>query len=132
VTTVIFGNCGVGFAPVRPGTAPYLINLMEGVEDIPGTVLAEGVSFGWESFPEYLDVLAAAPKVMDVGAQMPHGVLRFYVMGERGADHAETPTDAEIARMGVLSRSTPRRGTGLTSRTIAPRTDGRLTLAFLS
>jgi N-acyl-D-aspartate/D-glutamate deacylase len=130
VTTVIFGNCGVGFAPVRPGTAPYLINLMEGVEDIPGTVLAEGVSFDWESFPEYLDVLAAAPKVMDVGAQMPHGVLRFYVMGERGADHAETPTDAEIAHMGVLLEEALHAGAlGLTtSRTIKHRArDGRLT-----
>jgi N-acyl-D-aspartate/D-glutamate deacylase len=130
VTTVIFGNCGVGFAPVRPGTAPYLINLMEGVEDIPGTVLAEGVSFDWESFPEYLDVLAAAPKVMDVGAQMPHGVLRFYVMGERGADHAEAPTDAEIAHMGVLLEEALHAGAlGLTtSRTIKHRArDGRLT-----
>jgi N-acyl-D-aspartate/D-glutamate deacylase len=61
VTTTVFGNCGVGFAPVRPGAAPYLINLMEGVEDIPGTVLAEGVPFNWESFPDYLDVLEAAP-----------------------------------------------------------------------
>jgi N-acyl-D-aspartate/D-glutamate deacylase len=130
VTTVIFGNCGVGFAPVRPGTAPYLINLMEGVEDIPGTVLAEGVSFDWESFPEYLDVLAAAPKVMDVGAQMPHGVLRFYVMGERGADHAEAPTDAEIAHMGVLLEEALHAGAlGLTtSRTLKHRArDGRLT-----
>ncbi|MGH8761216.1 MAG: N-acyl-D-amino-acid deacylase family protein, partial [Burkholderiales bacterium] len=130
VTTVIFGNCGVGFAPVRPGTAPYLINLMEGVEDIPGTVLAEGVSFDWESFPEYLDVLAAAPKVMDVGAQMPHGVLRFYVMGERGADHAEAPTDAEIAHMAVLLEEALHAGAlGLTtSRTIKHRArDGRLT-----
>ena len=130
VTTVIFGNCGVGFAPVRPGAAPYLINLMEGVEDIPGTVLAEGVSFDWESFPEYLEVLAAAPKVMDVGAQMPHGVLRFYVMGERGADHAEVPTDAEIAQMGVLLEEALHAGAlGLTtSRTIKHRArDGRLT-----
>ena len=130
VTTVIFGNCGVGFAPVRPGTAPYLINLMEGVEDIPGTVLAEGVSFEWESFPEYLDILAAAPKVMDIGAQMPHGVLRFYVMGDRGADHAEAPTDAEIARMGVLLEEALHAGAlGLTtSRTIKHRArDGRLT-----
>jgi len=130
VTTVIFGNCGVGFAPVRPGTAPYLINLMEGVEDIPGTVLAEGVSFDWESFPEYLDVLAAAPKVMDVGAQMPHGVLRFYVMGERGADHAQVPNDAEIDQMGALLEQALHAGAlGLTtSRTIKHRArDGRLT-----
>src|SRR6202142_3370599 len=77
VTTVVFGNCGVGFAPVRKGAAPYLINLMEGVEDIPGTVLAEGVKFDWESFPDYLDALEAAPKVIDVGAQVPHAALRF-------------------------------------------------------
>ncbi len=133
VTTVVFGNCGVGFAPVRPGAAPYLINLMEGVEDIPGTVLAEGVSFDWESFPDYLDVLAAAPKVMDVGAQMPHGVLRYYVMGDRGADHAEVPTDAEIARMGELLEEALHAGAlGLTtSRTIKHRArDGRLTPGF--
>jgi N-acyl-D-amino-acid deacylase len=102
VTTAVFGNCGVGFAPVRPGASPYLINLMEGVEDIPGTVLAEGVSFNWESFPQFLDVLDSSPKVMDVGAQVPHSALRFYVMGERGANHAEAPTEAEISRMGAL------------------------------
>lgn len=102
VTTAVFGNCGVGFAPLRPGTEGYLINLMEGVEDIPGSVLAEGIDFRWQSFPEYLDVLAATPRVMDVAAQVPHGALRFYVMGERGADHAAQPSDAEIQRMGAL------------------------------
>src|SRR5437773_1003301 len=100
VTTTVFGNCSVGFAPVRPGREPFLINLMEGVEDIPGSVLAEGVEFGWESFPEYLAALAAKPRVMDVGAQVPHAALRFYVMGERGADHAERPTEDEVAEMG--------------------------------
>lgn len=102
VTTAVFGNCGVGFAPVRPGSAPYLINLMEGVEDIPGTVLAQGMDFRWESFPEYLDALAATPRTMDLGAQVPHSALRFYVMGERGADHAQVPTAAEIETMGRL------------------------------
>ncbi len=102
VTTAVFGNCSVGFAPVRPGSERYLINLMEGVEDIPETVLAEGIDFRWESFPEYLDVLAATPRIMDIGAQVPHGPLRFYVMGERGADHGETPTDDELAEMGRL------------------------------
>ena len=102
VTTAVFGNCGVGFAPVRPGSAPYLINLMEGVEDIPGTVLAQGLDFRWESFPEYLDVLADTPRTLDIGAQVPHAALRFYVMGERGADHAQRPDGDQIATMGRL------------------------------
>jgi len=130
VTTAIFGNCGVGFAPVRPGTSPYLINLMEGVEDIPGTVLAEGVKFNWESFPEYLDVLDKAPKIMDIGAQVPHAALRFYVMGERGAKHAAVPTDDEIARMGELLEQALNAGAlGFsTSRTIKHKArDGRFT-----
>jgi len=130
VTTAIFGNCGVGFAPVRPGAAPYLINLMEGVEDIPGTVLAEGVKFNWESFPQYLDVLDAAPKMIDIGAQVPHAALRFYVMGERGADHAAVPTDYEIARMGeLLEQSLAAGALGFTtSRTIKHKAkDGRFT-----
>jgi N-acyl-D-aspartate/D-glutamate deacylase len=130
VTTVVFGNCGVGFAPVRKGAAPYLINLMEGVEDIPGTVLAEGVKFNWETFPEYLDALAAAPKVIDVGAQVPHAALRFYVMGDRGADHSAAPDDREIARMGELLEQSLRAGAlgFTTSRTTKHRArDGRLT-----
>src|SRR5690242_11086069 len=130
VTTVVFGNCGVGFAPVRKGAAPYLINLMEGVEDIPETVLAEGVAFNWESFPQYLDALAATPKVMDIGAQVPHGALRFYVMGERGADHAEPPTPEEIETMGALLEEALRAGAlgFTTSRTIKHRAkDGRFT-----
>ncbi|MEZ5235718.1 MAG: amidohydrolase family protein [Acidimicrobiales bacterium] len=101
VTTTVFGNCGVGFAPVRRGTEPFLINLMEGVEDIPGTVLAEGIDFSWQSFGEYLDALDG-PKVMDVATQIPHAALRFFVMGERGAEHAEAPTAAEIGEMGRL------------------------------
>ena len=130
VTTAVFGNCGVGFAPVRPGCAPYLINLMEGVEDIPGAVLAEGVAFNWESFPQYLDALAATPRAIDIGAQVPHGALRFYVMGDRGADHTEVPTAAEIERMGVLLEEALHAGAlgFTTSRTIKHRArDGRLT-----
>ena len=130
VTTVVFGNCGVGFAPVRKGAAPYLINLMEGVEDIPGTVLAEGVKFDWESFPQFLDKLDATPKVMDIGAQVPHAALRFYVMGDRGADHATPPTDDEILRMGVLLEEALNAGAlgFTTSRTIKHRAaDGRST-----
>src|SRR6185437_7333211 len=128
VTTVVFGNCGVGFAPVRKYAAPYLINLMEGVEDIPGTVLAEGVKFNWESFPDYLDELASMPRVVDVGAQVPHAALRFYVMGERGADHAAQPTQAEIERMGALLEQALRAGAlgFTTSRTVKHKTrDGR-------
>ena len=123
VTTSVFGNCGVGFAPVRPGSEPYLINLMEGVEDIPGTVLAEGIDFRWESFEEYLDVLAETPRIMDVGAQMPHGALRFYVMGERGADHREVPSADEIAEMGGLLEAALAAGAlgFTTSRTIKHR-----------
>ena len=130
VTTVVFGNCGVGFAPVRKGAASYLINLMEGVEDIPGTVLSEGVKFNWESFPDYLDALEAAPKVIDVGAQVPHAALRFYVMGDRGADHAAEPNDNEISQMGTLLEQALRAGAlgFTTSRTTKHRArDGRLT-----
>ena len=130
VTTAIFGNCGVGFAPVRPDAAPFLINLMEGVEDIPGSVLAEGVSFNWESFPQYLDVLDAAPKAIDIGAQVPHAPLRFYAMGERGADHTCEPTDEEIESMGDLLEEALRAGAlgFTTSRTSKHLTrDGRNT-----
>lgn len=102
VTTAVFGNCSVGFAPVRPGAERYLINLMEGVEDIPETVLAEGLDFRWESFPQYLDVLEQMPRIMDIGAQVPHGALRFYVMGDRGAEHSEAPTEEEVEQMGAL------------------------------
>ncbi|HEU5282366.1 MAG TPA: amidohydrolase family protein, partial [Burkholderiales bacterium] len=128
VTTTVFGNCGVGFAPVRRGSEPYLIELMEGVEDIPGSVLAEGVSFDWESFPDYLDALAGTPKAIDVGAQVPHAALRFYVMGERGANHGERPTGEEIERMGGLLEEALRAGAlGFsTSRTVKHRAkDGR-------
>ena len=130
VTTVVFGNCGVGFAPVRPGSEPYLINLMEGVEDIPEIVLSEGLDFRWESFPEYLDALAETDRVMDIGAQVPHAALRFYVMGERGADHAARPDEAEIARMGVLLEEALHAGAFgfTTSRTTKHRAaDGRMT-----
>tara|TARA_Y100000994_G_scaffold13808_2_gene10649 strand:- start:13351 stop:15030 length:1680 start_codon:yes stop_codon:yes gene_type:complete len=102
VTTAVFGNCGVGFAPVRPGSEDFLINLMEGVEDIPGSVLAEGIDFSWQSYPEYLDVLGSMPRVMDIGSQIPHGALRFYVMGERGADHNEIPDAGELLLMEKL------------------------------
>ncbi len=130
VTTAVMGNCGVGFAPVRPGTHDYLIKLMEGVEDIPGTVLWEGVQWAWEGFPEYLDALAGKPRAIDVAAQVPHAALRFYVMGERGADHTEAPTPDEIERMGTLTRDAVRAGAigFTTSRTRNHRaSDGRFT-----
>ena len=103
VTTVVMGNCGVGFAPVRPDTEDWLIGLMEGVEDIPGAALAEGIEWEWESFPEYLDAVERKPRTIDVAAQVPHGALRAYVMGERGADHNNHPTEAEIAEMARLA-----------------------------
>src|ERR1700761_5856890 len=98
VTTVLMGNCGVGFAPVRPDRHDFLIGLMEGVEDIPGTALAEGISWEWESFPEYLDALDRREWALDVAAQMPHGALRAYVMGER-AGRKEPATATDIAEM---------------------------------
>ncbi|MGY9057828.1 MAG: N-acyl-D-amino-acid deacylase family protein, partial [Alphaproteobacteria bacterium] len=130
VTTAVFGNCGVGFAPVRPGAEKYLINLMEGVEDIPESVLSEGLDFTWESFPEYLDTLASMPRIMDVGAQVPHAALRFYVMGERGADHSAEPTADEITEMGRLLEESLHAGAlgFTTSRTIKHKSkDGRAT-----
>jgi len=130
VTTAVFGNCGVGFAPVRPGAEKYLINLMEGVEDIPEIVLAEGMDFRWESFDDYMAALGETPRVMDIGAQVPHGALRFYVMGDRGADHEQAPSEDEIARMGALLEEALRAGAlgFTTSRTIKHRArDGRPT-----
>ncbi|MEY2398359.1 MAG: N-acyl-D-amino-acid deacylase [Actinomycetota bacterium] len=99
VTTAILGNCGVGFAPVRPDGHDELIELMEGVEDIPGTALADGITWGWESFPEYLDVLDSMPRAIDIGTHVPHAALRSYVMGERARGDA---TDADVAAMAAL------------------------------
>ena len=102
VTTVVTGNCGVGFAPVRPGQERWLIELMEGVEDIPGSALHEGMQWGWESFPEYLDLLGGRQWAIDVGVQLPHGPLRGYVMGDRGAKN-EKATPADIAEMSRIA-----------------------------
>ncbi len=102
VTTAVFGNCGVGFAPVIAGSEKYLINLMEGVEDIPEAVLSEGLDFNWQTFPEYMNVLEQKKRILDVGTQIPHAALRFYVMGERGADHESRPNSEEIEKMGTL------------------------------
>lgn len=98
VTTIVTGNCGVGFAPCRPEQRNWLIGLMEGVEDIPGTALHEGIEWRWETFPEYLDALETTPLAIDVGTQIPHGAVRAYVMGERGPAH-EVATAHEIAGM---------------------------------
>ncbi len=103
VTTVVMGNCGVGFAPARPDRHGWLIGLMEGVEDIPGTALAEGIRWSWESFPEYLDALAGMPRALDVGTQVPHGAVRAYVMGERGAKNGAA-TAEDIAGMAAIVR----------------------------
>jgi len=103
VTTAVMGNCGVGFAPVRPQDHQFLIELMEGVEDIPGSALVEGIEWKWERFPEYLDALEAMPRAIDVGAQVPHAAVRAYVLGDRcNTDYV--PNAGEIAEMAALVR----------------------------
>lgn len=117
VTTVVMGNCGVGFAPVQTDRREWLIGLMEGVEDIPGAALSDGIQWAWETYPEYLDAVANTPKALDVGSFVPHGAVRAYVMGERGArNEAATPEDiaamqaivAEAIAAGALGFSTSR------------------------
>ena len=123
VTTAVMGNCGVGFAPVKIEDRQRLIELMEGVEDIPGAALDEGLSWSWESFGQYLDALEARPRDMDLGAQLPHGALRVFVMGERAA-RLEEATTAEVAQMRKLTAEAMRDGAlGFsTSRTLNHRT----------
>lgn len=114
ITTVVMGNCGVGFAPVRPGTEAELVSLMESVEDIPGTALHEGIPWGWETFPDYLNTIDT-PYAIDVGTQVPHVAVRHYVMGDRCYDDA-TPEDMtamrditrEALKAGALGFSTSR------------------------
>jgi N-acyl-D-amino-acid deacylase len=128
VTTVVMGNCGVGFAPARPDRHDWLISLMEGVEDIPGTALAEGMTWDWETFPEYMDALEKLPRTVDVATHVPHGAVRAYVLGDREQPGA-VPTDADIAEMSRIVEEGVRAGAlGFsTSRTILHKSvDGEL------
>ena len=109
VTTVVMGNCGVGFAPARVDRRDQLIEIMEGVEDIPGAALHDGIQWGWETFPEYLDALDRRRYVADVGTQVPHSALRAYVMGDRCADGIDA-TAEEIAEMARLTEEGLRAG----------------------
>ena len=120
MTTVVTGNCGVGFAPARPDRHEWLIGLMEGVEDIPGSALAEGMEWDWETFPQYLDSLDQRKWTMDLGTQIAHGAVRSYVMGDRGARN-ETATAEDIEAMKQVVKEAIRAGAlGFsTSRTLA-------------
>jgi N-acyl-D-amino-acid deacylase len=122
VTSLVMGNCGVGFAPAKPDRHDWLIGLMEGVEDIPGTALSEGMTWGWETFPEYMAALKKLPRTVDIGCHVPHGAVRAYVMGERGAKN-EPATERDIAEMAAIVEEGVRAGAlGFsTSRTIIHR-----------
>ena len=129
VTTVVMGNCGVGFAPCRPADRDRLIRLMEGVEDIPFPVLTQGLPWTWETYPDYLDALAGRSFDVDIGSQLPHAALRVYVMGERGANR-EDATPEDIAAMAAIAKAAVEAGAlGFsTSRTLNHRTsDGQPT-----
>ena len=133
VTTVVMGNCGVGFAPCRPSDHDRLIQLMEGVEDIPFPVLSEGLPWNWESYPEYLDALAARQFDVDIGSQLPHAALRVYVMGQRGVDR-EPATEADIHAMAAIAKRSMEAGAlGFgTSRTLNHRSSDGSPIATLT
>jgi N-acyl-D-amino-acid deacylase len=122
VTTVVMGNCGVGFAPARPDKHDWLIGLMEGVEDIPGAALAAGIRWGWETFPEFLDFLDDQPLALDIGTQVPHGAVRAFVMGERGSRNEPATPDDTTAMARIVRDAIEAGALGVsTSRTIAHR-----------
>ncbi len=128
VTTAVMGNCGVGFAPAHPAKRDWLIGLMEGVEDIPGSALAEGIDWTWESFPEYLNALERMPRALDIAAQVPHGAVRAYVMGERGATDVVANADERAAMAALVKEAIMAGAVGFsTSRTVLHRAiDGEL------
>lgn len=132
ITTLVMGNCGVGFAPVRPGGEQRLIELMEGVEEIPGAALVEGIRWGWESFSEYCRALDAMPHSLDFLTLVPHDSLRLYVMGER-AERGENATDDDLAQMKVLLREALQDGAigfGMGSSEVHRTSRGRMTPSF--
>ncbi|MGZ6037332.1 MAG: N-acyl-D-amino-acid deacylase family protein [Phenylobacterium sp.] len=133
VTTVVMGNCGVGFAPCKPADHDRLIQLMEGVEDIPFPVLSEGLPWNWESYPDYLDSLAKRRFDVDVCSQLPHAALRVFVMGERGVNR-EPATEADINAMAALARRAMEAGSiGFgTSRTLNHRSSDGSPIATLT
>jgi len=133
VTTVVMGNCGVGFAPCKPGDHDRLIQLMEGVEDIPFPVLSEGLPWNWESYPEYLDGLASRRFDVDIASQLPHAALRVFVMGERGVNR-EPATEADIHAMAAIAKRAMEAGSiGFgTSRTLNHRSSDGSPIATLT
>ncbi len=122
VTTTVMGNCGVGFAPAHPSKRDWLIGLMEGVEDIPGSALAEGIDWRWESFPEYMDALEGKARAVDIAAQVPHGAVRAYVMGERGATDVDANAEERAAMSALVGEAVRAGAVGFsTSRTVLHR-----------
>ncbi len=122
VTTAVMGNCGVGFAPANPAKHDWLIGLMEGVEDIPGTALAEGIDWQWETFPEYMDALERMPRALDIAAQVPHGAVRAYVMGDETATEGEASDAQREAMAAIVKEGIAAGAVGFTtSRTVLHR-----------